>query len=346
MNPINDEQKQLLFDYSMCLTSPEETAEAEVLISSSTEASDIYSNLKAALSPLDHLGSESCPDNLAERTIWRLKIAANSSHNQLDQLLANEQHRAVRVRNRHWPELGKKLATAAVFMIVGSVLIASFQAITGYARHKSQRQWCQVQQGNIFQGLSNYIADHDGKHPALSAASGSPWWKVGDQGNENHSNTRNLYILAKDGYANLSDFVCPGSESGKIIQMTPSEIRNYKDFPDRGCITYSSQINSRGLGNDRLQCRKVIMADRNPLFETLPDFSKPLRLRLNKSLLTLNSINHNRRGQNVLFGDGRVEFLKTRHIGISEDDIFTLQDTDIYQGCEVPSHESDAFLAP
>jgi prepilin-type processing-associated H-X9-DG protein len=88
------------------------------------------------------------------------------------------------------------------------------------------------------------------------------------------------------------------------------------------------------------------MADRNPLFEELPDFNKPLSLRLNKSLLTLNSINHSRRGQNVLFGDGRVEFLKTRHIGISEDDIFTLQDTDIYQGCEVPSNETDFFLAP
>ena len=89
------------------------------------------------------------------------------------------------------------------------------------------------------------------------------------------------------------------------------------------------------------------MADSNPLFEELPsDFSKSFKLRLTRKLLTLNSVNHNRRGQNVLFGDGRVEFLKTRHIGISEDDIFTLQHTDVYNGCEMPSCETDFFLAP
>jgi prepilin-type processing-associated H-X9-DG protein len=87
------------------------------------------------------------------------------------------------------------------------------------------------------------------------------------------------------------------------------------------------------------------MADWNPLFEELPeDFSKTFKLQLNKKLLTLNSINHDRRGQNVLFGDGRVEFLKARFIGT--DDIFTLQDTDVYQGSESPSCETDFFLAP
>jgi hypothetical protein len=35
-----------------------------------------------------------------------------------------------------------------------------------------------------------------------------------------------------------------------------------------------------------------------------------------------------------------------RRIGIAEDDIFTLQNTDIYEGIEVPSYEADAFLAP
>ncbi len=91
----------------------------------------------------------------------------------------------------------------------------------------------------------------------------------------------------------------------------------------------------------------ISKADLSPLFEKLPDdYSKSFKLQLDKELLTLNSINHKRQGQNVLFGDGRVEFLKTRRTGISKDDIFTLQDTDVYQGCEVPSCETDFFLAP
>ena len=74
--------------------------------------------------------------------------------------------------------------------------------------------------------------------------------------------------------------------------------------------------------------------------------ARPLRIQLNKDLLHLNSNNHNRRGQNILFCDGSVSFVKTRRIGISEDDIFTLWNTDVYQGVEVPSCETDAFLAP
>jgi hypothetical protein len=89
------------------------------------------------------------------------------------------------------------------------------------------------------------------------------------------------------------------------------------------------------------------MADANPLFENLPnDHSKSLLLELNKELLTRNSSNHNRRGQNVLYGDGRAEFLRTRRAGILEDDIYTLQNVDIYEGREVPTCETDFFLAP
>jgi len=93
-----------------------------------------------------------------------------------------------------------------------------------------------------------------------------------------------------------------------------------------------------------------LMADSNPIFENLPErLSYEIKLRLNNKLLSINSINHNGRGQNILFGDGAVRFIKDRHIGIAADDIFTLQDMGRgfeVKGCEVPSCETDAFLAP
>lgn len=347
MNPIKDEQKQLIFDYCMGLTSEKEAAEAKSLINSNEEASKIHSNLKATLSPLNCIEPESCPDDLALRTVWRLKNAANASQKRLDELLASEQSREIPYRTLNWSQWGKRLAVAAVFMVVGSVLFASFTALTKYARHNSISKQCQIQQSSIFQGLSNYMADYDGRPPTVSTAEGAPWWKVGYQGNENQSNTRSIYLLVKDGYIQPNAFVCPGAQKGKIIRITPAQIKTYKDFPDRNCVSFSFQITYKGFENNKLQCRKVITSDRNPLFETLPDdYNKPLSLRLNRELLTVNSNNHSRRGQNVLFGDGRVEFLRTRHVGISEDDIFTLQDTDIYKGSEVPSRETDFFLAP
>ena len=86
-------------------------------------------------------------------------------------------------------------------------------------------------------------------------------------------------------------------------------------------------------------------------FEDLPqDFSLGFRLQVNGKALSLNSSNHSyfgrRRGQNVLHGAGHVKFWRMRYVNGSTDDIFTLQDTDVYQGSEVPSCESDIFLAP
>ena len=345
MIPLNSEHKQLVFDYCLGLTSTEQTAEAEALISLVEQAALIHSKLKATLEPFKSLEPESCPDFLVERTVLRLNSLANSSQDRLQELLASEQNKKFTAKSWLLAGFGRRLATAAVLMIAASLLITTFRAVSGYTRHHSLRQQCQMQQSSIFQGLHNYISDHDGQSPAVATSAGAPWWKVGDQGNENHSNTRRVYLLVKEGYVKPADFVCQACEHGENLEMNPSQLSKFKDFPSRRYVTYSFQISCRQTSNGKLLCRNVIMSDWNPLFEELPDdFSKQLNLRLNKQLLTLNSINHDRRGQNVLFGDGRVEFLKTRFIGT--DDIFTLQDTDVYQGCEAPSCGTDFFLAP
>lgn len=340
MIPLTSEQKQLLFDCLIGLTSPEETAQAKILIASNQEAADFHAGLKAALAPLERLESEPCPDTLVERTVWRLNHAAHSSQDRLRELLSTEQNRYPALKTRAWAGMAKRLATAAVFLIVASVLFNTLS----YFRYTSRLQQCQVQMAGIFRGLDNYMADHDDRTPAVAVAAGDPWWKVGHQGAENHSNTRNVYLLVRSNYVHADDFVCPGCPCSQPMQMTHAELQGYRDFPHRNSVTYSFQISCQRTRNGKLLCRKVVMADWNPLFETLPDYSKPLRLQLTKEMLARNSINHKRRGQSVLFGDGRVEFLKTRLIGT--DDIFTLQDTDVYQGCEIPSCETDFFLAP
>ena len=345
MIPLKSDQKQLIFDYCFGLTSPQQSTEVETLIKSNEQAAVIHTQIKASLEPLNSIETESCPDSLADHTVWRLNSMANSSRDKLQKLLANEQSREFTTRSWLGNGFARRLATAAVLMIVGSLLVTTFSAVSGYTRFHSMRQQCQTQQSSIFQGLHNYISDHDGRPPTVATSAGDFWWKVGDQGNENHSNTRHIYLLVKEGYVEEpSNFVCPACEYGEKNQMTLAQLKKFKDFPSRRFVTYSFQISCRKAKNGKLLCRNVIMSDWNPLFEKLPDYSKQLNLRLNKQLLSLNSNNHKRRGQNVLFGDGRVEFLKTRFIGI--DDIFTLRDTDVYNGCEAPSCETDFFLAP
>ena len=340
MIPLTSQQKQLLFDYCLGLASQEQAAEAKELIASNPEAQTIHSKLKATFALLESLEQEPCPDTLAERTVLRLNEAASSSQDRLRQLLASEQTRTVDAKRRILVGLGGKLAMAAMFVIAGSILLTSLN----YVRYNSRVQRCKMQMGNVFRGLAQYISDYEGSPPTLAAAPGDPWWKVGAQGNENHSNTRNMYLLVKGEYVKLSDFVCPGSKRDKAPEVTPARIQSYKDFPSRSCVTYSFRISCQRIRDGKLLCRKVVMADWNPLFEEMPDYNKSFLMRLTPRLLTLNSINHKRRGQNVLFGDGRVAYMKTRLIGA--DDIFTLQDTDVYRGYEVPSCATDFFLAP
>jgi hypothetical protein len=160
-----------------------------------------------------------------------------------------------------------------------------------------------------------------------------------------------MWRLVKGGYVkNPADFVCPGRSQGRASQLDAAKVQSYNDFPARRYVTYSPRIICIRTSKESVLGREPLMADSNPIFENLPErISYEIKLRLNNKLLTINSINHNGRGQNVLFGDSSVQFIKTRSIGITNDDIFTLQDMGRgfeVKGCEVPSCETDAFLAP
>jgi hypothetical protein len=339
---LNNEQKHLLFDYSLGLASQEEILRAESIISSSREAADLYARFKAGLSILETIEIEDCPDDLAERTIAGLCNAAGSSQQRLTQLLAAEQTKTISFRSRLWRNLGQITAAAAIIVIVTGVMMGPLKVM----RSKSIQQKCQMQLSNVFKGFESYVSEH-GKMPAVVHTKGEPWWKVGYQGRENHSNTRPVWLLVKNGYVNADDFTCPGRRSSCVVGLSKAQLKNYNDFPSRKYINYSFRIMCRMPQGARLRSGRVLVADMNPLFDQLPnDFSKPLILQINKNLLTANSPNHKGRGQNVLFGDGSCRFVKKRNVEISADDIFTLQNTQVYKGIEVPACVNDAFLAP
>lgn len=342
MSALKDYQKQLLFDYCIGLTSEEQTAEARTLISASDEAAEIHSKLKAALAPLEAIKPEPCPDDLAERTILRLNNLAHSSQLRLRQLLAGEQARSMAIKGPFWRNLSKIATAAAVFLIAWG----TFQTSANYARQRSHRNRCQAQLGSIFRGLGDYVADNDGKLPVVVTAAGAPWWMVGDQGEEDRSNTRCMWRLVRGIYVDPNEFICPGRRQKPIIRFDISQVKNFNDFPSRQHITFSIRICCKDPTMEKL-ANKVLMADLSPLFEALPsDFSQPLKIPVDEKLLNLNSINHNYRGQNVLRGDGSVRFLRTRFFDITRDDIYTLQNILNYNGTERPSCETDSFFAP
>ncbi len=348
MTPLSDAQKQLLFDYSFGLTSDRDAAEAEALLSTSPEVAQLCELLRSALSPLASVEPEPCPDDLAERTIQRLKAQAQLARGpgRLEELLSAEHAATVPLRVPFWHNFSEVAAIAAVLALFMSILVPAF----GLARQKHWQTQCQAQFGDISGGLASYIADHDGQFPTIPTAPGGPWWKVGTQGPETPSNTRRAWLLVSHGYVPLDAFICPARRDYTRPDPDTVLVERYNDFPARSFIHYSVRIDGPQTSPPALGRKKVFLADLNPLSEEFPrEFSTIPSIELRDSLLAANSRNHRGRGQNVLYSDGSVEFTKTRRTSFSDDDIYTLQAMSRGQrvrGTERPSSENDDFVAP
>ena len=338
MISLNSQQKELLFDYCIGLTSEQETAQAQELVFSNGEAAKFVASIKASLSPLESITPEECPDELAEGTIWRIKQTLRTSQVGLNQLLAAEQKRKTGL----WHNIFGRLATAAVFVFVGAGVITGWNIATNYARQMSWQTKCGAQMAGLFNGLSNYRNDNNGQMPTLASASGDPWWKVGYQGPENVSNTRKMWVLVRNEYVKPDAFMCPATKPSSSFNYNAKE---YNDFPKRNLVTYSFRIGCPKVGLEKMG-RQVIIADMSPIFANVSASEKALNINICEALLKQNSPNHGGRGQNVLFCDGSVVFVKGRTVDASLDDIYTIQNTQTYQGVEVPTSEADVFLAP
>jgi hypothetical protein len=342
MTSLSGQQKQLIFDYCIGVASREETAQAQELIFSNEQAAELAGQIKSALSPLESLPHEQCPDELAAATLTRLKAAARSSHLKLQQLIAAEQGRPEGFKNVFRRNIGRVVLAAAAIYLIVIIYIPPIKQ----ARYQAA---CLAQLQSLGRGLVNYQNDNNGQLPTVASAEGSPWWKVGYKSdtNENCSNTRHMWLLVRGGYVDDPKiFICPGSKYGKQINVQAIKVSRYYDFPSRSNITYSFRIRCNKSADAMKDGRQVVASDLNPLFEKLPGEFDQLRLEVNQELAKLNSINHQRRGQCVLFCDGSVKFIKGRFVSENQDDIFTLQNINLYQGNEVPSCETDAFVAP
>ncbi len=337
MISLNNQQKELLFDYCLGITSEAESAQAQELVFSNEQAAQFVNSIKASLSPLESITPQDCPAELAEGTIWRIKQTLRTSQAGLNELLKAEKR-----KTGFWYDIFGRLATAAVFVIVGSALITGGKMATNYARQMSWQTKCGSQMAGLFSGLSNYKNDNNGQMPALASAAGSPWWKVGDQGSEDVSNTRRMWVLARKGYLKHDAFMCPATKPSCDFSCNAKE---YNDFPKRTFVTYSFRIGCPKAGLEKMG-RQVIIADMSPIFANISAAEKELNVNLSDALMKKNSPNHGGRGQNVLFCDGSVVFVKGHTVDVSMDDIYTIQGKQSYQGVEVPTSEADVFLAP
>jgi hypothetical protein len=351
MITLNREQRDLLLDYYFNCASDEHTEEAKQLLSSHSGAVEFYEKLQHSLSSLGHLHSEQCPEHLAENTIDKLHEYHSkiSGQERLEELLDAEQSKIVTTRQSFWRGLSEIAATAAAILIISGV----FFPITRNMRDKARRIQCNANLAGIGQSITRYANDHGGVLPSVATAAGEPWWKVGEEGEQNHSNTRHLWLLVKQNYAQPDQFICPGRRCKKAAPLQQEMIARLNDFPSRKYVAYSFRLICDQSGR-KLTLQQVsvpIMADANPIFEGCFKNKDSLKrrefesIKLSDKLMRANSRNHRGKGQNVMFSDGKIVFMKNRAID-DLDDIFTIKDRQTYSGVESPASEADIFLVP
>jgi hypothetical protein len=351
---LSQQEKDLIFDFYFKRLDQAEAAIAASLVAVDPGAAKFYHNLQSSLASLGTIKEDKCPDDLAERTVAKLKLAASAGKAKLDVLLAAEQGKIATqtkpdtTRPRFWRAL-ELTAAAAMFLVVASSFFVWNQGVQ-QAKYKTV---CASNMRKIGAAMAGYAKDNDNKLPAVATIAGSPWWKVGDQGKENHSNTRHNWLLVKGGYAKAEHFICPARRHAKAVKLSLEQLQRYNDFPSRRNVSYSFALMGDGfLKRQRAGMADVLMSDRNPVFENAFDCRKKrssaqdkfVQVFINENKLRMMSANHRGQGQNVLLRGGSASFKNKRLI--LNDDIFTVQGIDCYMGSETTTNDSDMFLVP
>lgn len=355
MSDLSKQDKEVILDFYFRCGTDEHISRGRDLIADHEEAAKLYADLADTLTNLDAVKYEPCPDNLAALTVARLKhVAVEAQAQQYLENLLYEQSEGSPVsakattQRTFWKRIAVPAAMAAMLALVAGIWYPSFTNM----RQNSWKIKCTANLMKVGSAMSAYTASHNGFLPSVSIKAGDPWWKIGNQGKQNQSNTRHVWQLVKNNYLNGTEFSCPGREGSKPLDMNAEEIAAHNDFPSRNNINYSLMIMcEEAVKRQRSGRLTAFMADSNPIFENItakgnsPDSSDEFtKIMLTREMKSMMSRNHKGRGQNVLFSGGSALFKNNRIV--LNDDIFTVKGKNTYYGTELPCDENDIFLAP
>jgi len=352
------EKLPLLLDYLFNLDDAEQRRQTEQLIAEDENIRQLYDFLRRTIEPLEAWRDETPPAGLADRTMQYIKDQEGSGR-WVQASAALLARRAEEVYSQAAAANGSRVrwvlhnlrdlaAAAACIIFVFMLLQPSFQG----ARRRAQQLACANQLGRIGFASSNYALDNNGYLPHLPRSPGATWWSVGQQGEQNVSNTRDAFLLVKLGYLKPKVFLCPGADNRSVqfrLEIDPQRNKAMQDFLGREYINYSFRllISDQPITRENLDTAVPVTSDINPIFAHF-DSGKSVELSLSADdpLLRANSPNHANRGQNLLFPDGSVRFFADRfyQTGPERDDIFTIRATIHYRGTELPKSERDIFI--
>ena len=255
---------------------------------------------------------------------------------------------------RRAPRRGVSLVDVLVVIALIAMLIALWAPTVSKARERSDRYRCMNHLGVINQALSNYrnmsqgyprVIYAPGAKPDVSGkgATAPDPFKAG--GPPSNNVPAAFFLLLRTQDLDPQFMVCPsGGFKPETFGGTdenwgdPSQRSNFTDVRTNlgysFLFTYTDQVNNAS--------GRPVAADLNPGVTTVPAVStQPVGSGPADALRQGNSNNHKRRGQNVLFDNGRVEWVTTPFV--NADNMYLTQKGTVV---DTPANQTDTILLP
>jgi hypothetical protein len=187
------------------------------------------------------------------------------------------------------------LMSIAAVLVVGVSVIWPMLTSMREAHYKTISSARMAAAGN---GMAAYAANYGALPQASASLAGDPWWEVGE--NPAHSNSANLFTLARDGFVEVAQLASPTNP------QAPTSVtgEGASDWGSLDEVSYSYR-NMFGGKNEAFNITptSAMLADRSPIV--------PPSRRGEAARADANSRNFAGRGQHVLFGDGSVVWLRS-----------------------------------
>lgn len=230
------------------------------------------------------------------------------------------------------------LMSIAAVLVVGVSVIWPMLTSMREAHYKTVSSARMAAAGN---GMAAYSSNYGALPQASASLAGDPWWEVGE--NPAHSNSANLFTLARDGFVEVAQLASPTNP------QAPTSVtgEGASDWGSLDEVSYSYR-NMFGGQNQAFNITptSALLADRSPIV--------PPSRRGETARADANSRNFGGRGQHVLFGDGSVRWLTSPFLengdniwlpGSVERDL-ARDGRATLRGRETADGVGDAFLVP
>jgi len=258
---------------------------------------------------------------------------------------------------------GFTLLDLLVVMVIGIVSLGFLASCRRHHGESSVRVQCASHLRQIGQGLLIYANENKGNYPRTTFVEGDvvkPEWGTSPsaakpfsaEGPVANDVTAALFLLIRTQDITSEVFNCPSTDAEKddYDGKTAAERSNFTDVAKNLSYSYANPYPNKQAAekgyvlNSSLTAEFAVAADFNPGTSAGAENVTTVKVDSPASRMrNANSFNHEGDGQNVLFGDGHVEFSNMPFVGIEKDNIYTSKSGGID---ESPVDASDSVLLP